>query len=214
MDTANWAAERGFYVGLAIGQIWLSLISTAFVAILWVAGQNPAQVALILVAVVLVGLIFLGASLLLLRNALRLPDETSSAKAAQARAIGKKIGIWFGLIMLAEVVIIWAIDMALSQTNHGDWMTPVTYFIVGLHFIPLAVIFHVRPYIVLGLLWIAINLLTVILTPASLMLGQGLSSWVVFPIAGCGLATWIVLAYILGTNMKRVRNVLNLPLSA
>ncbi|MBO0783334.1 MAG: hypothetical protein J2P37_31360, partial [Ktedonobacteraceae bacterium] len=82
----------------------------------------------------------------------------------------------FGLIVLAEVVVIGAINTALYQTNHGDWVVPLTYFIVGLHFVPLAFVFRVRPYIILGLLWMIVILLTVILIPASMMVGQGLGA--------------------------------------
>lgn len=214
MKKTDEFANRGFYIGLAIGQIWLALISTSFVAMLWIVGQNAAQVALILAGVILVGLFLLGASLILLRNAQRLPGNASAEGAAQSRARGKKMGLWFGLVFLAEIVIIGAIDAALSQANHGDWSVPVTYFIVGLHFVPLAFIFHVRPYIVLGIVWVLINLLTVLLAPASLLLGQGLSAWVVFPIVGCGLATWIVVAYILGTNIQHVQRTLRVSVSA
>jgi hypothetical protein len=214
MKMVEAPVNRGFYIGLAIGQIWLSLISTSFVAILWVVGQNPVQVTLILVGIILVGLLLLGASLMLLRKALCLPGVASTEDAARSRAIGKKMGLWFGLVVLAEVVIIGAINVVLGLTNYGNWITPVTYFIVGLHFVPLAYLFHVRPYIILGILWVLINLLTVLLTPASMLLGQGLSAWVVFPIAGCGLATWAVVASILGANLQRVQHGLRLPLSA
>jgi hypothetical protein len=214
MVTTSASAARGFYIGLAIGQIWLSLIGTSFVSILWVFGQNPMQVSLILVGIGLVGLTLLGVSIILLRSGLRLPDNASPETMARSRAIGKKIGLRFGSIVLAEVVIIGIIDAVLGQTNHGDWIVPVTYFIVGLHFVPLAFIFRVRPYIILGILWVLITLLTVILTHASTMLGQGLSAWVVFPIAGCGLATWIITAYILRTNITRVHHVLHLATSA
>lgn len=124
------------------------------------------------------------------------------------------MGLRFGQIVLAEVVVIGAIDAVLGQTNHGDWIVPVTYCIVGLHFVPLALIFQVRPSIVLGISWVFIILLPVILTPDSMMLGQGLSAWVLFPNAGCGLGTWIVMASILRTNIKRVHRVLHLPSTA
>ena len=210
MGTTNGSAARGFYIGLAIGQIWLSLISTSCVSILWICGQNPVQVSLILVSIGLVGLILLGASLTLLHSAWRLPAHTSVGGSARSRATGRTIGLRFGLLVLAEVVIIGAIDAVLGQTNHGDWIVPVTCGTVGLHFVPLALLFQVRSYIVLGLLWVFITFLTVVLTPARMMLGQVMSAWVLFPIAGCGLATWVVTASILRTNIQRVRYVLQL----
>ncbi|HEY3992650.1 MAG TPA: hypothetical protein VGM01_07185 [Ktedonobacteraceae bacterium] len=208
MGMVSWSVvNRGFYIGLAIGQIFLTVISTAYASMLWILGQNPAQVSLIAVGVGLVGLVFLAASLILLRDALRLPAGTSP----ETRSIGKKVGRRFGLVALSEGVIIGAITTLLSQTNHGDWSIPVIYFIVGLHFFPLAFVFRVRSYLVLGLLWVVISLLTVILTPASLIVGQGLSAWVFFPIAGCGVATWPVVAYVIRTSMRKVHHVLRLP---
>lgn len=212
MGKLSWSGvNRGFYIGLAIGQLWLAAISTSFVSMLWILGQNPAQVALILIGVVLVGLILLVAALFLLRSSLRLPNETSPEMVARSKSIGKKIGLLFGLVLIMEGVIIGALTGLLSQANHGDWSTPVMYFIVGLHFFPLAFIFRVRPYLVLGCLWVIITVLTVIFTPASLIVGQGTSAWVFFPIAGCGVATWPVVAYVIGTNLRRVRHVLRLP---
>lgn len=211
MGMFRWSVvNRGFYIGLAIGQIFLTLISTAYASMLWILGQNPAQVSLIVVGVGLVGLVLLGASLVLLRSALRLPADTSP----ETRSIGKKMGLHFGLVLLAEGVIIGAITTLLSQTNHGDWSIPMIYFIVGLHFFPLAFVFRIRPYIVLGCLWVIISVLTVIFTPASLVLGQDLSAWVFFPIVGCGLATWPVIAYILGTSLSKLHHVLCLTAPA
>ncbi|GER91341.1 hypothetical protein KDW_55030 [Dictyobacter vulcani] len=43
MQATDGSSARGFYIGLAIGQIWLSVISTTFVSILWSFGQNPMQ---------------------------------------------------------------------------------------------------------------------------------------------------------------------------
>ena len=213
MGTIKSSAARGFYIGLAIGQIWLSLISTSSVSILWIFGHNPVEVSMILVSIWLVGLILLGASVTLLRSAWRLQAHSSVGGAARSRAIGRTIGRRFGLIVLAEVVILVAINFVLGQTNHGDWIVPFTCCTVGLHFVPLALLFQVRPYIVLGFLWVFITLLTVILTPARMLLGQGLNAWVLLPIAGCGLATWVVTAYILRTNIQRMRHDLHLSSS-
>ena len=206
MRTTNGSAARGFYIGLAIGQIWLSLFSTSCVSILWVFGHNPVQVSLILVSIGLLGLIFLGASLTLLYSAWCLPAHAPVGGTARSRATGRIIGLRFGLIVLAEGVILGAIDAVLGQTNHRDWIVPVTYGIVGLHFVPLALLFQVRSYIVLGLLWVFITFLT----PVRMMLGQGISAWVLFPIAGCGLATWVVTASILRTNIQGVCHILHL----
>ena len=215
MGMLRWSVvNRGFYIGLAIGQIFLTVLSTAYASIFWVLGQNPVQVSLIVIGVGLVGLVLLAASLLLLRNALRLPNTVSPEDAALSRSIGRKIGLRFGLVVLAEGVIIGIVCALLSQANHGDWVMPMIYFIVGLHFIPLAFVFRVRSYLVLGGLWMLISLLTVILTPASPMLGQGMSAWVFFPIVGCGVVTWPVVAYIAGTGLSKVHHVLRLPAPA
>lgn len=214
MATTDGSTGRGFYIGLAIGQIWLSAINTSFVSLLWILGQNAAQAVLILAGVTLVGVILISSSIILLRNALRLPADASPEIAVRSKARGRKIGLLFGVVFLAEAVIIGILDAILGQTGHGDWDVPVTYFIVGLHFIPLAFVFHVRPYVVLGFLWVIITFLTVLLFPANQVLAQGVTFWVFFPIAGCGLATWAIVAYILWRNMRSVRQVMRLPLSA
>ena len=77
-------------------------------------------------------------------------------------------------------------------------------FIVGLHFIPLAFVFHVRPYVVLGVLWVAITVGVVILVPSTQIAGQGIAAWVVYPIVGCAISTWPVVAYIVATNLLRL----------
>ena len=214
METSNTYVNRGYCVGLAIGQIWLAVISTSFVSILWILGQNAAQIALILGGVILGGLVLLGAALALLRDALRLPIKGTPEEKARSRAIGRKMGLRFGVIVFAEIVITGALNAILSQTNHGDWIVPVVYFIVGLHFIPLAFVFHVRVYNVLGVAWVVITVLTVLLTSADSLLGQGTSAWVFWPLVGCGSATWITLAYVLTTSTRNVRRALRSPVLA
>ncbi len=204
MKTASGATARDFYIGLAIGQILFSLISTAGISVLWIFGQNPAQVVFILAGIGLVGGNFLVASLTLLRMARRLPDTTSPEDKARSWAVGRNIRLRFGLIVLTGGVVIGIIDVVLGLTNHSDWIALLTSGLVGLSFVPLALRFQIRSYLVLGLVWIGIVLLTIVLTSARLMLGQGLSAWVFFPLAGCGLATWVVTAFLLRVNLRRI----------
>jgi hypothetical protein len=214
MIKSNESSSRGFYIGLAIGQLWLSLVSTAFVAVLWVLGQNVLQISLILAGVVLIGVCLLGTSIVLLRKARQLPNDTLPASAARSREIGRRMGKRFGLVVLAEIVIIAVVNVILAQSGHGEWIVPATYFIVGVHFIPLAFVFRVKPYVLLSILWIIVTLFTVLFTSAEATLGQGLGAWVLFPLAGCGLATWIITAYILSANLTRVRATLNVSPTA
>lgn len=205
MSVTNSAAQRGFYIGLAIGQIWLAVVSTASASILWVLGQNPLQVSLILMGTWLIGLFLFMGAINLLKQARRLPSASKPEDTARSRKRGRKMGLLFGLVVLAEVIIIGGLNTLLALTNHGDWIVPVTYFIVGLHFIPLAFVFRVRPYIILGILWILVNLATIVFVPASLVFSQGVDAWTLFPIAGCGLVSWPIVASILWINSARVR---------
>jgi hypothetical protein len=192
--------RRGFYLGLAIGQFWLAIIATVAASIVRVAARTPAETVGVLVVVVVVGLILIVADAFLLRLALRLPPDP-----AEGAAIGRAMGIRFGLIVLSAVVIIGAGNLLLAMTGRGEWTVPYTYFIVGLHFLPLAFVFGVRPYLTLGVLWVLVVIATVLTTSASSNAGQGLSPWIVLPIGGCGVVTWPVVGYVIARSLSALR---------
>ena len=191
---------RSFYLGLAIGQFWLAIIATVAASIVRVTVGTAAETVGVLAVVVVVGLILVVADAFLFRLALRLPPDPP-----EGAAIGRTMGIRFGLIVLSAVVIIGAGNLVLAMTGHGEWTVPFTYFMVGLHFLPLAFVFGVRPYLTLGALWILVVIATVLTTSASSNAGQGLSPWIVLPIGGCGVVTWPVVGYVIVRSVWTLR---------
>lgn len=185
---------------LAIGQYWLAAIATLSASILRVTARSSVGSAAILVAVALIGLVLIAENTVLLRRARRLP-----AGPPEGAAVGRTMGLRFGLTVLSAVVIIGAGNLILTATGHGDWIVPYTYLIVGLHFPPLAFVFGVRPYVVLGVLWVVVVIVTVAATSPGLDAGQGLSAWVVLPIGGCGVVTWPVIGYIIVSSVRTLQ---------
>lgn len=82
-------------------------------------------------------------------------------------------GQWVAIIVVANV---------LTRLGQGRWVMPVIVAIVGLHFLPLAVVFDYRPHYVTGVMLVAWALffsLTPVLGPASSLgaLGTGVLLW-------------------------------------
>jgi hypothetical protein len=189
----NQPAQRNYYMTLAIGQIWLTLVSTFFVSIIWVLGRNTIQIVLLATPVACIGLLLFLTATKLLRNARLLPEAISQERGADGRMRRRR----FGMVVLAEIIIIGGINIVLANTHHAVWITPTICLIVGLHFLPLAFILNTRPYLATGLLWVLVALTTWVFVPSNSNFGQGLSGWVVLPLVGCGLATWATIIYIL-----------------
>ena len=72
---------RGFYLGLAIGQFWLTIIATVAASLARVWARTPAETVAILAIVIVVGLVLIVADAFLLRPALRLPPGPPDAAA-------------------------------------------------------------------------------------------------------------------------------------
>jgi hypothetical protein len=185
------ASGRSFYLGLAIGQIWLTLSSTGGVSFLGAYGGTPADRAIRFGLVALGAVVLLAGSVALLRAARQLPSDGSAEFTARRRRMGRT----FGLIVLAEVVVIAAANVVLIATGNAIWIVPFAALVVGLHFIPLAFVFHVRPYVVLGVLWVLVVAAVVVTVPESAGGPGGVRQWVALICIGCGLTTWLVVVF-------------------
>ncbi len=138
---------RAMARGAAIGAGILTFFGTywAFAALInW--PQAPAWVygILTLVTVALTG--FSVARFIAAAKRWPAPDAAQGAR--QGRAAGK----WFALIFGVEVIAIAVAAIGLARANRPLLIPVVIAAIVGLHFLPLARVFHIPLYSITGLL--------------------------------------------------------------
>ena len=91
----------------------------------------------------------------------------------------------FRWVVVAEVVAIGAGNLILAVTKQYDFMTPFDVFVVGLHFFPLAAVFHAPRHYITGAVFCVVVALTVLLVPSSARLGSA-PTWFVLISLGCG----------------------------
>lgn len=135
----------------------------------------------------------------MIRGALRLP-RASDARPSEAR----RIRLQFGIIVAAEVVGCAVASMASVAAHHWKFIVPLNLIVVGLQFLPLARLFAVPRYYVLGALFCLIPTATMLFVPAVGHMGQALS-WLFIPGVACGL-----IALLIGwAGLNEVRRILS-----
>jgi hypothetical protein len=167
---------RNFAIGLTIGSVWLITAATGFSSvILGLAGGAYARDGL--PAVLLTGGACIVAGVFVLRRALRLPKEDASSRRSRRP---------FLLIVLAEIAG-WGVANVACVT-FWTWraMVAVDLIIVGLHFVPLARVFNVSRYRMLGLLFCLIPVATLWLVSPDAQTGD-VVSWIALPSFACSV---------------------------
>jgi hypothetical protein len=96
----------------------------------------------------------------------------------------------FRYLTLAEVAGFAVANGVCAATHHIPFIVPANIMVVGLHFIPLGLIFGVRRYQVMGVLFIGVTIATVLWIPQSMQIGSALA-WFVMPALGCGATAWV-----------------------
>jgi hypothetical protein len=200
----EWTS-RAFLRGLAIGALVLTLFGAAWaVAPAGAVGSTPLTHALAYAAIglVAIGLVLGCASLF--RLAQRLLVDTSPEGVARGRAVGKRLGIGFGIVFGSEAAIIALSASLLSANQLDDYILPVIVLIIGLHFIPLAWLFQVWPYYVTGVLISLIAIVTLLAIPRTAALNY-VSLWVLVPATGSALVLWLTALTVLLLGRQTVR---------
>ena len=178
--TAPAYKSRAYIRGMAIGTFWLLAAGAGSAEWAMVAVKSN-LVALIAVSVIAV--ILLALNLRQIIAALKLPADPPSAR---RRIAGK-----FALIVVLEILAIALINVACYLTGHRSWVVPLDLIVVGIHFIPLAILFGVPRYTILGLLFCAASVLTLLLVPAHARIGKFMARDI-YPAFGCVAATWLI----------------------
>lgn len=108
-----------------------------------------------------VGLLVVGVSLI--RASRRLSDVVAETNDQR----GKRTNIWFMMIFAVQGVLIGVTSVICNAMNRLDVFFPMMACIVGVHFFPLAALFHVRPYYVVGALLCCLAAITLLVVPVS-----------------------------------------------
>jgi hypothetical protein len=143
------------------------------------------------VAFVVIGLVtlgFLGLVVMLMRYARSLPATTSS----EEDEAGKKIGMWFGIVFGLEALLIALTSIVLGRMQASQFIPPVIALIVGLHFLPLARLFHVTFYYITGALLCVLALVAIIALVRGLSIaGPSPYNWSLVVGIGATLILWL-----------------------
>lgn len=171
---------KAYVVGLSIGTFWLFAVSSGF-AIFTTVRATDARMPLIVASVI--GGTFLAITFLYIMAALKLPSQPGKRDWRISRQFALIVFLEFAAISLASVVCF--------ATRHLHWLDSITVTIVGIHFIPLAKLFGVPRYTVLGLLFCAVTLLTLMLVPEHARIGV-VPTREVYLTFGCVVSTWVI----------------------
>ena len=139
-------SASAFRASRAVGAMFFSLFGGAWIG-LWsyrAHGFNPILVALIALAAL--GL-FAWALTTYNQNKGAIVDDSDPAK--------KKAEKVFHLVNAAQWGLILVVGNVLNNLGHGDWVLAAVIIIVGLHFLPLARVFHYPIHTYTGLALVA-----------------------------------------------------------
>ena len=152
-----WHGTQGFKRGAAIGALILTFAGAAWAVAGLVNWPGTPVWEFGFVAVPVLALTGLSISRLVAVAALPSP-QVPDAEAAENARRGRRIGLLFGAVFTVEMLLIALAAILLSSAGRPLLIPVAVAAIVGVHFLPLATIFHVRTYGIAGLLLIGASL--------------------------------------------------------
>jgi len=168
---------------LSIGAFWLIAASAGFsILLIAIAGSNNART--VLVAVVVAAMALLAISFSQIVNAMRLPKEPRTPE-------GRRVARRFAGIVVLEVVGIMLVNTVCYFSGHLSLLIPLDLIVVGIHFFPLARLFSIPRYTVLGALFCTISILTLLIVPAGAHIGAAIARFLISAL-GCALSAWLI----------------------
>jgi len=132
-------------LGLAVGCLWLVVVSTSFAAVSLLVVRSAAATVL-LVAIFLLAVVLVVMSIATLRAVFHVQD-TTEPRPSEGRRLGRR----FGAIAGVEGLVLTIVTLACVFTRRWALIAPLDLMIVGLHFLPLAKLFNVPRYNITGL---------------------------------------------------------------
>lgn len=119
-------------------------------------------------AVVLAGIVLIAGGFSILFKARKLPEQSSAEETGR----GKRMGFWFNIVFIIQGVAIGITIAVCNAVNQTELIPFIIAIIVGLHFIPLAALFQIRLYYVVGGLLCLISLIALLMGSVQVQLGE------------------------------------------
>lgn len=172
--------------GVASGILFMAFFGTLWASI-GVGGLQGWGEPWLSIVVLLVGLALLAGGIALLVASRHLPPQTAADDSQRE----KRTGIWFGSIFATEGLLIGVASVICNAINRFDLFFPSMAIIVGLHFLPLAALFEVKAYYLVGVLLCLLAAITLLAVPqqANLAGHAIMAQWVVLGF-GAALILW------------------------
>ena len=172
---------------MAGGTLWLIAASTGFaiLSLLWI-GTPMARAAL--AAIAGLAAVLVAISMRVLLSARRIPDEMAPPTTDDQRSVRG-----FTRIVVAEVAGIVVVNALCGIYGQNNLMAPLDLIVVGLHFVALSRLFNVPRYAVMGWLFCAVPVVTMIAAPEARQFGRA-PVWFVMPSLICALVVWLTAA--------------------
>ena len=188
MSQTSSIITRAELRGIASGILFMAFFGTLWAGIGIGGLQGWGQPGLSIV-VVLLGLGLLVGGIVLVLASRQLSNQASAA----ASQSGKRIGLWFGIVFTTEGLLIGVASAICNAINRFDLFFPIMAIIVGVHFIPLAALFQIRAYYLVGTLLCVLAVITLVAVPGQAHLGgQPIMAQSVVLGFGAALILWAV----------------------
>lgn len=176
----NTPIDRSRSIGLASGALWLGAAGAAFVMWALVAIATPTANAALIASLVITAALIV-TSVVVIRATLHLPGA-GAPLTPERRTLRRR----FAWVFVAELAAFAIVNPIAAATGHIELLPSLNVMIVGLHFLPLAWIFRVPRYYIMGLLFCGIPTVMLLSMSEHARIGHALG-WFVIPGLGCGL---------------------------
>ena len=151
-------------------------------------------------AIFAITIILFTRSLKTLQLAKKLPDEKFIDEVKR-----RKTRRAFLIVLIIEIAGFNIAPFALLYFNHIEYIVPVEILICAIHFIPLAKIFSMPVYYLLGGIVSAITILAILLVPSSSRIGN-LVEIAAMPSICFVVLNWMTITWILNEAMTYLKN--------
>jgi hypothetical protein len=205
MEKKKAHLRRTAQIWRAGGMIWMIGI-TLFFAIydLYFLNLSISLSTGLTVVVAVVTSILFARTFKTLRLAKQLPEEKLIDEVKR-----RKMRKGFFVVLIMEIAGFNIAPFALLYFKHIEYIVPVEILICAVHFIPLARIFAMPVYYLLGSVVSVITILTLVLVPASQQIGN-LAAIAAIPSLSFIVSNWMTITYILNDAKKYLKTPENL----